>query len=324
MSAPKENPEVEGNAPIFQILSLDGGGLKGLFSAALLAEFEADLGLSVVDHFDLIVGTSTGGLVALGLGAGLRAGDLVEFYMSEGPRVFGHERGRVRNAWQAKHGPDRLRSALVGVFGDRTLGSSVRPLVIPSYSLDAQDVYLFKTPHHPHLRRDWRELMVDVAMATTAAPTFLPASRLRNHRLIDGGVWANNPTLVGVVEALSMFDISLGSIRVLSLGTTDEVTHLGSRLERGGWLRWGIEGAPAILRAQNLGTFHAAEHLIGPKNIQRISAAVPKGLFGLDSVDQRAICGLAEDVSRRNTTRVAPYLLHRAPAYKPNYSMEVH
>lgn len=317
-----EDTSARGERTRFQILSLDGGGLKGLFAAALLAEFEADLGVSIVDHFDLIVGTSTGALVALGLGAGLRPKEMVEFYVSEGPKIFGHGRGRIRGASRAKHSPHRLRAALETVLGERTFGSSARPLVIPSYSLDAQDVYLFKTPHHPHLTRDWRESMVDVAMATTAAPTFLPAFKLRNQRLIDGGVWANNPTLVGVVEAVSMFNVPLANIRVLSLGTTDEANELGSRLDDGGWVQWGLAGPSAVLRAQNLGTFHAAEHLIGPASIERINTIVPPGLFSLDQLDAVRIRGLAEDVSRRRAPNVATYTPHRAPTYTPSYPTE--
>jgi patatin-like phospholipase/acyl hydrolase len=72
----------------FQILALDGGGLRGIFSAAILAALEDDLQISVVDHFDLIAGTSTGGIIALGLGLGLRPRQIVEFYAELGERVF--------------------------------------------------------------------------------------------------------------------------------------------------------------------------------------------------------------------------------------------
>lgn len=76
------------NQSRFQILSLDGGGAKGVFTAAVLAGFEEDLGHSVVDHFDLIVGTSTGGLIALALGAGMDPREIVSFYLREAPTYF--------------------------------------------------------------------------------------------------------------------------------------------------------------------------------------------------------------------------------------------
>jgi len=99
------------------------------------------------------------------------------------------------------------------------------PLVVPSYNLGENAVYLFKTPHHVRLRRDFRVTMWAVAMATSAAPTYFPAFRLpTDHvRLVDGGVWANNPAMVGVTEAVSMFGCALDEIRVLSVGTTTSV-----------------------------------------------------------------------------------------------------
>jgi len=83
----------------FQILSLDGGGIKGLFSAAVLAHLEEDLGCKIVDHFDLIVGTSTGGIIALGLGYGLSPQEIVEFYVEQGPQIFAI--GHLARAWRA-------------------------------------------------------------------------------------------------------------------------------------------------------------------------------------------------------------------------------
>lgn len=300
----------------FQILSLDGGGLKGLFSAALLAALEADLDVTIADHFDLITGTSTGGIIALALGAGMSPAEIVSFYEVEGSGIFGHKRRGLKRIRRAGHRPDRLRAALTKVFGDRTLGASTKRLVIPAYSITEQDVYIFKTSHHEQFNRDGRELMVEVAMATTAAPTFLPAFHLRNNRLIDGGVWANNPTLVGVVEAVSVLDRPLDEIRVLSLGTTDEVTHLGTELDDGGWLQWG-RNAGSLLRAQTLGTFHAAEHLIGKESILRIDPRVPADLFRLDRVDGSTIRGLAEGVSRRESPFVHAFTTHAPSAYVP-------
>lgn len=295
----------------FNILALDGGGLKGLFSAAVLAEFERDLKVSLVDHFDLICGTSTGGLIALGLGAGMTPAEIVEFYVTHGPQIFPH-RTWIRQVFSAKHRPEPLRAALREIFGDRVLRDSKKRLVIPSYSLVADDVYVFKTPHHHRLVRDGSELMVDVATATSAAPTFLPVFKLRNNRLIDGGVWATNPTFAGIAEAVSMLGIPLSAIHVLSLGTTDAVSANKTGLDRGGFFQWRRAGAKILLRAQSLGTLHAAEHLKTPDHIERIDPKVPDGLFHLDRLDAGAIRGVAEDVSRRCSPGVVPFTRHRA------------
>jgi hypothetical protein len=301
----------------FQILSFDGGGLKGLFAAALLAEVEQQLHVSLAAHFDLVVGTSTGGLLALALGAGLTPAQIVDVYVDEGPRVFGSGR-RLGRLWRAKHNSDGLRVALTNVFGGRLLGSSSKRLVVPAYSLDLNDVYVFKTSHHERLTRDHRELMVDVAMATTAAPTYLRAFSLRNQRLIDGGVWANNPTLIGVAEATSMLGVQLDQIRILSMGATEAVTNLGSRLENGGFAQWGIGGAAALLRAQSIGSFHAAEHLVGKHNIVRVDAKVPQGLFSLDRLDARRIRGIAEGIAGHVCPDIKQFTTHTASPFIPH------
>ena len=300
----------------FQILCLDGGGQKGLFSAAALAAIEDDLGVTIDDHFDLIVGTSTGGLIALALGAGLRPKEIVSFYLENGPIIFGSAR-RISRLWRSKHSAERLRSALTEVFGDRTLGSSIRRLVIPAYSLDTNDVYVFKTPHNERLRRDHRERMVDVALATTAAPLFLPVHRLGNSRLIDGGVWANNPALIAVAEAKSMLGIPLERMQILSLGTTDDCIDLGDRLNHAGLLQWARPAAGLLLRAQAIGSYHAAEHLVGPDHVKRIDFPVPAGLFHLDHINETRLRGLAESVARTASPTVERFTRHLAPPYTP-------
>src|SRR5215831_15802433 len=153
----------------FQVLSLDGGGYRGIFSAAVLAAIEEDLDIRVSDLFDLVVGTSTGGIIALGLGAGVRPMQIVDFYAEWGPRIF-HRGFPWRHAWKAKYGNNALRQALTEVLGGKTMQDSIVPLVVPSYDFSRDQLYIFKTPHHPRLRRDGRARMVEVAMATAAAP----------------------------------------------------------------------------------------------------------------------------------------------------------
>ena len=306
-----------GAARPFQILSLDGGGLKGLFSAAVLAELEQDHHVNVADHFDLVVGTSTGALVALALAAGVAPARLVDFYVEKGPTIFPAGRLRtVRQILRPKYSSGPLHEALTAVLGDKRLEDSAVRLTIPAYSLNADDVYVFKTPHHARLVRDRRETMVDVALATTAAPTYLPAFRLRNNRLVDGGVWANNPVLVGITEAIGLLGACLEDVRVLSLGTTDPVTRNPGRLDRGGIAQWAMPSTRLLLRAQALGHLHAAELLVGREDVVRVDAAVPDGVFALDRLDAAEIRGLAEDVSRRASEAVAPFFSHRAPDWR--------
>src|ERR1700682_5740629 len=109
-----------------RVLSIDGGGVKGVFPASFLASIEDTVGGSIADYFDLIVGTSTGGIIALGLGLGLRARQLLAFYEKWGPEIFGGPRRwrAFRSLFGAKYSSDPMRRAAESVFGNRLLGES--------------------------------------------------------------------------------------------------------------------------------------------------------------------------------------------------------
>ena len=258
------------------MLALDGGGVRGIFTAAVLAALEEDLGAAVLDHFDLVVGTSTGGIIALALGAGLTPREILEFYVSEQDSIFGGSSAwtNARRLFRAKYSPAGLEQALKRVLGERLLGESRVPLVIPSYDLGENAVHLFKTPHHKRLKRDYRVPMWAVGMATSAAPTYLPAFRLPGDesRLIDGGVWANNPAMVGVTEAVSMFGCPLHEIRLLSLGTTTSLAPRPGRLDDAGLLRWarGPGVVDVLLAGQSAGAFAQVQHLVGKDRALRL------------------------------------------------------
>ena len=284
----------------FQILALDGGGIKGIFSAAVLAHLEEDLGIRITDHFDLIAGTSTGGIIALGLGLGMPPREILRFYVEHGPAIFAVGLGRCcrRLLWH-KFSAKPLEEALRNCFGDRLLGESRKRLVVPAYNLGEDHVYIFKTAHHPRLNRDHRVPMWKVARATSAAPTYFPAYTGIDHvRLIDGGVWANNPSMVAIVEAVSMLKIPLAAISVFSLGTTDEVKNRAEALDHGGTWLWKQAGVNVALRGQSIGSVTMAQHLLGPNKVARLDPAVPDGLFALDRLSESSLLGKAAHESR--------------------------
>lgn len=306
----------------FQILALDGGGAKALFTAHVLARLEQDLDVSIKDSFDLIAGTSAGGIVALALGAGLTPGEIVERYEELVEAVFPATRRRLWRRPRQLSAPiydgDALRTALTKVLGERLLGDSAKRLLIPAWDVQRGAVHIFKTPHHTRLARDWRIPMVDIAMATSAAPLYFPAARVDGHRLIDGGVWANNPSVVAIAEAVSMLDVPLASIRVLNVGTIDQLTNHPKRLDRGGLFNWAKPIAPLILNAGSRGGQGIAEHLIGKDAYTRFDARVPGDLYALDSADPDDIAGLAASVSRElSPVYTERFATHRAAEYTP-------
>lgn len=273
----------------FQILSLDGGGIKGLFSAAVLAAIEEDLKINIADHFDLIAGTSTGGIIAIGIGLGMKPREIVEFYLREGPKIFPRYLGlKWFQHWlYRKFSSDPLIMALRSCFKDKRLGDSKKRLVIPSYNLGEDDVYIFRTPHSERLKRDYKVPAWKVALATSSAPTFFPCTReVDNIRLIDGGVWANNPTMVAVIEAFGTLNIPLKSIRVFSIGTSDAILQRPGRLNTGGIISWatGNSAIDLIMRGQSIGINNQVTFLLGRDQVERLNPKVAADEFSLDGI----------------------------------------
>ncbi|HUG31985.1 MAG TPA: CBASS cGAMP-activated phospholipase [Acidimicrobiia bacterium] len=309
----------------FQILALDGGGAKGLFSADILAHLEQDLNVSVTDHFDLIAGTSTGGIIALALGAGLSPSQVVDLYRELTSNVFSaRHRLNPTRLFRSTYSQKALVKTLESVFGDRRLEDSHKRLIIPSWDLRTNKVHIFKTPHHSRLTRDRAVRMVDVALATSAAPTFLPVARVAGGRLIDGGVWANNPSVVAIAEATSMLDVPLESVHVLNIGTTEALTRYANGLDRGGVVQWSTKATSVVMAAGSQGARGTAEHLLGQQRYERFDAEVSKGEFKLDKVDSDELRGWASSRSRELspifTQRFQPHL---AGKYEPTSPQEV-
>ncbi len=315
----------------FQLLALDGGGVRGLFTAAVLAHLEDDLGVQVTDHFDLLAGTSTGGIIALALSFGLRPADLVDFYVSRARTIFRRTWPRLpfaehlRHLRRAKYDNTALEAALRDVFGEALMRECRVPVVVPTYNLSGDGVRLFKTPHHDRLTRDWKIPIWQVALATSAAPTYLPASTATDHqRLVDGGMWANNPVLVGVAEAVGLLGAPLSGIQALSLGTVAQIGHRAASLDRGGLWAWKRDATDVMLRAQSSGAHGLAQLLLGHGRVHRLDALVPPGVLCLDRLDAPRLQALAAETSQKFAptfrTHFSP---HRPLPYTPRFASEV-
>lgn len=313
----------------FQILSLDGGGIKGIFSAAILAALEEDLGIKVVDHFDLIAGSSTGGIIAIGLGLGLSPKQIVAFYMTHGPSIFPGASGmwRCLSHWfRRKYAADPLESALVECFGERLFGESSKRLVIPAYNLGEDDVYIFRTPHHERLRRDLKVPAWKVARATSAAPTYFPSFRgIAGQRLIDGGVWANNPTMVALIESFGTLSIPLERTRILSIGTTDPLNSRHEGLDQGGMLAWAQAAIDVVMRGQTVAARNQARFLVGDDNFSRLDPTVPAAQFCLDGIDrsQELIAKAAHHSRILTATFKKRFADHTAQPFVPIVNKEI-
>jgi uncharacterized protein len=205
-----------------RILSIDGGGIRGIIPALVLAEVEARTGRRIAELFDLVAGTSTGGILACALTVpGARpARELVELYRTEGPRIF--HRSLVRRVETAdglldeKYDDAALRAALADYLGTARLSDATTRVLATAYDLEGREPYFFKS-----WRADRDAPMVEVARATAAAPTYFEPIGVDGLALVDGGVFATNPAMCAYAEAARLAQEAGARIdvRLLSLGT---------------------------------------------------------------------------------------------------------
>jgi hypothetical protein len=278
----------------FRILSLDGGGIKGVFTASVISNFEQMLGHSLARYFDLIVGTSTGGIIALALGLGLPGQDILTFYREHGPFIFpstGIYRrvgNAVRHVFTPKHSSEILKGRLGRVFGSRRLGESITRLAIPCFDCNAGHIQMFKTSHHPRFVQDYKLPVVNIALATSAAPTYFSAFTSNDGQsYLDGGVWANCPIMVGLLEAIFVLNVQPESVHILSIGTTDTPFDVARRRRVGGLLSWRSTLVSLLLQAQ-VDAAMAQALLVTKRRTIRINATTRDGRFRLDDARQIA------------------------------------
>lgn len=328
---------------IRRILSLDGGGIKGTMPAAFLAALEEDLAEPIGSYFDLVAGTSTGGIIALGLGLGKTAKELLDLYERRGPIIFGQADddgtvpGKVRRLWRSlrtngrwvvrpKHDEEVLARELGRVLGEEQIGRSRTRLIIPAWDADLRGPYIFKTAHHERLKTDFRKTALDAAMATAAAPTYYGRHRTADDvGLTDGGTWAHNPTALAVVEAITLLGWEAEDLRVLSLGCLDEVYMLPDNPGVGGL---GLKALNLYADGQSHGALGMAKLLTGHpydgERIYRYSPSVPSGFFSLDDTSKISrLKGIGMSAARNAKPHLASiFFSEPAERFVPVYQLE--
>ena len=215
---------------------------------------------------------------------------ILAFYKDEGPKIFptgGFLGGWVKellHLFGPKFSTDELRTAIGSVVGDRKLGDSRCRLVIPAYDVDQGRVYLFKTAHHPRFQVDVKVPAVDVALATSAAPTYFPAHEVAWHgTYIDGGVWANCPAMVGVTEALDFLGQDPQDVRLLSISTTNYPFRISNSKRMGGILNWNSTIIETLMFGQAQGAIAMARCLLRKGLFHRVDYDAVPHLYSLDN-----------------------------------------
>ena len=319
------------NKPL-KVLSLDGGGMRGLYSATLLNTLAGRYGngeeLDIGKGFDLIVGTSTGGILGAGLVAGTSLTRIIDLYRKHGKIIFSNPIPSsffnklwwaIKNINKPANSNLHLLEALTEIFGTEKLGELYKrrniPLCITSLNIATHKTQVFKTAHKSEKYADDERLIRDICIATSAAPIIFPIAGIPNPNIkdqlsyfVDGGLWANNPILVALVEALVIAKPEQ-EIQIISIGTCPPPSGSALTADEAnrGILDWnvGIKALELSMDAQASGSMFIADFLasgfndLGKKiKIIRLDQSPPSSeqanLLSLDNASEKACSTLIE------------------------------
>jgi len=279
----------------FRILSLDGGGARGYLSAAILANVEVYLdrisgkSIPLGRRFDLIAGTSTGGIIALGLATGRTAKEIRGFYEDIIPTVFSdtEKAGFLSRLRNPKYRTSKLATAVDTFFGNATLKDVLTDVCITAVALDSGRPRFHKSDYRATYQARLDEKLADIAIATSAAPTYFPAHDLKHSRhLIDGGVCANNPSMVAVVEAVQFDRESKRGTKpvkniateviLLSVGTGEQpsMPYDSEGLATAGLIQWAEHISDVMFQSQSDVAHFQTSFLLG-ENYLRLNPKLP-------------------------------------------------
>ncbi|QBR02501.1 CBASS cGAMP-activated phospholipase [Paraburkholderia pallida] len=322
MSWTKEQP--------FQALALTGGGYRGVFTAHALAEMEEATNERIAKRFDLITGTSIGGIIALAAAFEVPMKTVVDTFAKYGTSIF-PVRAKPKR-WYAKlldllayqavprYEAAVLRKVITSLIpADASLGDALHPVAIPAVNVTEGKPQVFKTRHKPEWNRDWKYKVVDVALATAAAPTFFELAEVDNHLYVDGGLFANAPDLIALHEADHYFDVPREACRLLSIGTTTKTYSISHGVSR----RFGISDWIAeqrlfnvMISSQQQFVEQIVKHRLGDNylRIDRIPSDEQAKDLGLDIATEAARKTLSALASKAVTdvlgTSLRTYLTH--------------
>jgi len=205
----------------FRVLSIDGGGVRGILPAQILLLIEKELHIDIYKTFDLIVGTSTGSIIASSIAVRNDLTALMNAYFENASSIF-RKRWNFYGAVRSKYNNQILEKFLFHKFGNITLGEIEKPLILNATNVSTGDIHVFKSAYQKTQRkgdyvRDGKVPLYKAVLASCAAPIYFDPVNIEGTLVCDGGIWANNPALVGYTDAIRNFRAD--NIKILSLGT---------------------------------------------------------------------------------------------------------
>ncbi len=308
------------------VLAIDGGGIRGLIPATILAQLEDNLKRPLCEVFDLIVGTSTGGIIAAAIGAPAKSGkpyqpkELVELYVRNGPAIFDFDLLHcVEQYVRPKYSPKALEEVLLEYFGDTELKSAKTNLLISSYDIDHQMPFFFKSAKAKKMPAyNWK--LRDVTRATSAAPTYFPPIHVDNghdaYTLVDGGVCVNNPSVAGYAEARRLFP-DADDVLLVSVGTGDRHDRLRYEdVRHWGMIQWAEQIVPVFMDSVSESADYEMHYILGSERHFRFQPVLPPKNSSMDCVTRENMEQLQEIARKYLRRKTADGIDKRSPAEK--------
>lgn len=268
-----------------KILTIDGGGIKGIFSASFLAEIEEKCDGMFSEYFDMVAGTSTGAIIAAALSIGIPAREILDLYLERGKEIFPQGSASFK-LFGGKYSNEPLKKALTEVFGTKKIKDCQTRLLIPAFDLENRKVHIFKTPHSEDLYFDKESLLVDCLLATTAAPIYFSPYQMHGGIYMDGGIGANNPSMIAVVEAMTRCEWKTNEIQLLSVGGVNEL-HPTTGNEKMGLLD-ALKIQKSYMLAENQYAESVCKLFLREGNYIRITQDALNGQVSLDKVSDKS------------------------------------
>ena len=263
---------MENDDKTFHILALDGGGARGIYSARVLARIEETLGAPVRDCFDLIAGTSAGAISAGAAAIGIPMSEVVDLFETESARIF-RRRPHRQLLFRSKYSRDRLKRVVKAIVCGVKLGAIKTPLMITGSNISTGGVYVFKSAYlgdmdYPYVR-DEDTLLSEAILASCAAPTFFDPAPVRDALVADGGLWANNPSIIALTEAVSKFDAQIERVHILSIGTGRSTNFYSQSKSWGLLTGWGRQKLVSyIFSLQSQASTNMSKLMLGDRHLR--------------------------------------------------------
>lgn len=303
----------------FRILSIDGGGIRGIIPAVVLSEIEERTGRGICELFDLIAGTSTGGILALlmtkpasGPGPAYSAADAIELYSEHGGQIFSaspwHEIRAIDDVLEAKYAPAELEALLEDYFGNALLSEALTRVLVPSYEIQIREPWFFRSERAKAQPERYDYLMSEVARATSAAPTYFPPELIEQDghgwALIDGGTFANNPGMCAWAEARHCAPDR--DVLLVSLGTGEHTQAIPyAQAKNWGLLGWARPVLDVVFDGVSKTTDYELAELLGRDRYFRFQVRLTLASDAMDDAGSENIQALLTQARTMVTSRSA-------------------